>query len=76
MMEISRRKSVIDNLRKFCFSSTNEEDTIEVTEWANGDGVDVSITRGDNTSLFTFSYEELDAVNYLVKVLAYEKENA
>lgn len=68
-MEIKNRKTVFDNLKKyspFC----KEEDWIEVTEWTNGEGWDININDEKRISLH---YDELTAINYLIKCLDYEE---
>lgn len=72
-MKIENRKSVSDNLTKFSIFA-KENDFIEVTEWTNGEGVDILIDREQfESSRIAFSYDELEAIDYLVKVLRYEK---
>ena len=73
-MEFVKRKSVHDKLSKYDYlSNRNSDDFIEVTEWANGEGITVTIK--ENT--YELTYGQLDAINYLSQVLRYEsiKEN-
>ena len=66
-MTRGNRKSVYDDLNKYdCLSK--KDDFIEVTEWTNGEGVDICI----NELYFHLTYGQLDAINYLTKVLQYE----
>lgn len=64
------RKSVSDSLKKYCYMA-KENDFVEVTEWANGEGYDINISDGKSVSL---TYGELEAINYLVKTLDVGKE--
>lgn len=68
MSEIINKKSVSVNLDKFSpiFKKT---DFIEVTEWTNGEGWDITI----NDKVISLHEDELEAINYLTKVLIYEK---
>ena len=66
-MEKSKRKTVFDDLNKFCYHA-KENDCIEITEWTNGEGYDISF----NDKHISLTYGELEAINYLVKVLEYE----
>lgn len=68
-MEYADRKSVSDYLRKYDFLAKGE-DFIEVTEWANGEGWDITI--GDKHVSLTMG--ELDAINYLTQSLIYSKK--
>ena len=73
-MEFVKKKSVHDKLSKYDYLSNHDsDDFIEVTEWANGEGI--TVTSKENT--YELTYGQLDAINYLSQVLRYEdiKEN-
>lgn len=64
-MDKNKVKQVTDNLNKYVY---NDKDSyITVTEWANEEGVDVSI----DDQIYSFNYGVLDAIDYLTKVLQY-----
>lgn len=67
-MEFNNRKSVNDDLRKYDHLA-KDSDFIEITEWTNGEGWDISIN--DKTVSLTFG--QLEAIKYLIKTLNYEK---
>ena len=68
-MEFVKRKSVHDKLSKYDYlSNRDSDDFIEVTEWANGEGITVTIK--ENT--YELTYGQLDAINYLSQALRYE----
>ena len=67
-MEFVNRKSVHDNLKKYDFLS--KDGFIEITEWTNGEGIDITI-ENDVTKSISLTYGELDAINYLQKSLEY-----
>ena len=68
-MEFVKRKSVHDKLSKYDYlSNRNSDDFIEVTEWANGEGIAVAI----NEKVYELTYGQLDAINYLSHALRYE----
>lgn len=69
MAEFSKRKSINDKLSKYDILA-KDSDFIEVTEWANGEGLDVSI----NERLINLTYGELEAINHLSKSLEYDFE--
>ena len=69
-MEYKKRKSVSDSLRKYTFS-TNDNDYITVTEWENEEGYDIDL----NGKLFSLGAEELKAINYLVTTLYYTQDS-
>ena len=59
---VKDRKSISANLNDFCY--LNKPDSfIEVTEWSNGDGFDITI----NDKITSFTRVELDAIQALVK---------
>lgn len=70
-MEFASRKSVHDDLKKYDYLS-KDSGYVEVTEWVNGEGIDVTI-ESDGTKLISLTYGELDAINYLQNALRYEK---
>lgn len=63
-MEIYHKKSVSDDLRKYCYLA-KDNDFIEVTEWHNGEGIDITV----KDKIISLTYGELDAINYLSKTL-------
>ena len=70
-MEFVNRTSVHDDLKKYDYIS-KDNGYIEVTEWANGEGIDITIENKD-TKLISLTYGELDAINHLQNALRYEK---
>lgn len=65
-MEITERKSVYDDLKVYdCLAKSS--DFIEVTEWTNGEGWDITI----NEKVISLTFGQLEAINYLIKVLDY-----
>lgn len=66
-MTKSDRKTVYDDLKKYDILA-KEHSFIEVTEWTNGEGYDINI----DDQKFTLTHGQLDAINYLTKVLDYE----
>ena len=70
-MEFASRKSVHDDLKKYDYIS-KDNGYIEVTEWVNGEGIDITIESG-GTKLISLTYGELEAINHLQNALRYEK---
>lgn len=68
MVKIKNRKSVSDDLNKYDYLAT-ENSFIEVTEWANKEGWDITI----NDKIISLTFGQLDAINYLTKVLEHEQ---
>lgn len=67
-MEFNKRKTVFDNLNKYDYIC-DKDDFIEVTEWTNGEGYDISF-KNRTIQLTT---GELDAIKYLVDSLQFHK---
>lgn len=67
-MEILERKSISDKLRKYDHLA-KEDDFIEVTEWGNGEGWDITL----NEQVISLTWGQLDAIDYLIKHLQYSK---
>lgn len=59
--------SVSADLRDFDVLA-KKDDFIEVTEWHNGEGYDITI----NERKFLLTDGELEAINHLIRVLKYE----
>lgn len=68
-MKIEKVRQITDSLKKYTYSG-KESDYITLTKWANGEGYDIDI----NGKLITLSDSELDAINYLVLVMRFEKQ--
>lgn len=69
-MEINNRKAVNTELKQFDYLA-KDNDFIEITEWTNGEGWDITIN--DKTIQMTIG--ELDAINYLTKYLDINEAN-
>ena len=67
-MEILERKSISDKLRKYDYLA-KDDDYIEVTEWGNGEGWDITL----NEQVISLTWGQLDAIDYLIKHLQYNK---
>lgn len=72
-MEIQSRKSINDKLKKYYYCSNGDNDFIEVTQWTNGEGIDVTINSNGQEKSFSLTYGELEAINYLKMSLDYQK---
>lgn len=67
-MEFNNKKSVSDNLSKYDYTQTDKNSFIEITEWTNGEGYDITI---NDKSVISLTCGELDAINYLTQSLQY-----
>lgn len=72
-MKIQNRKSISDELKKYCYCSNGNNDFIEVTQWTNGEGIDITINTNGQDKSFSLTYGELEAINYLKMSLDYQK---
>ena len=68
-MEFNERTSVKDDLRKYDHLA-NKDSIIQVTQWANGEGWDISI---DDNPVISLTWGQLDAINYLVNTIQFQK---
>lgn len=74
-MEKYNRKSISDDLSKYDYlKNTDENAFIEVTEWSNGEGYDITIETKNGSKLISLTNGELEAINYLTKTLDYNNE--
>lgn len=65
-MEITNRKSISDDLNKYDYLA-KEHDFIQITEWTNGEGWDITI----NEIVISLTQGQLEAIKYLIKTLDY-----
>lgn len=65
-LNFNSRKSVSDDLNKYCIFA-KDDDFIEVTQWTNGEGWDITI----NDKRIYLTDGELKAINHLVNSLDY-----
>ena len=73
MVKIKNRVSASDSLSKYDYLINKDDKSfIEVTEWGNQEGVDISIERDKESKLFSLTYGELAAINYLAKTIEYQ----
>lgn len=67
-MELKKRTSVFTELKPFCYMSV-ENDFIEVTEWTNGEGFDITISNKSGEKLTSMTYGEYKALKKVIKFL-------
>lgn len=73
MVKIKNRISASDSLSKYDYLRNKDDKAfIEVTEWGNQEGIDISIERENESTLFSLTYGELAAINYLAKTIEYQ----
>lgn len=63
-----KRDSVFAELKQFDLGFAKEHDYIEVTEWKNGEGVDVDINT-IQSQRFQLTWGQYEALKYLVSKL-------
>ena len=68
MPELTQRKSISDDLHKYDYLA-KEHSFIEITEWANGEGWDITV----DDKVMSLTYGQLDAIKYLTLALQYQK---
>lgn len=67
-MEQYTRKALFVHLTDYCHCA-GKDDFIEVTEWANGEGLDVNINSTHANQIFQLTWGELKALKKLAKKL-------
>lgn len=70
-MEIKNRRCIFEDLNKFDITA-KKDDFIEVCEWTNGEGFDISIT---DKKIISLTRGELEAIDFLTKALDYNIDN-
>lgn len=69
-MNLNTRKTVSSDLKIYDILA-KDNDFIEITEWTNGEGWDITI----NDKMFRLTFGQLEAINYLIKTLEYGKSD-
>lgn len=73
MVKIKNRVSASDSLSKYDYLRNKDDKAfIEVTEWGNQEGIDISIEIENESKLLSLTYGELAAINYLAKTIEYQ----
>lgn len=72
-MEIYNKKSISEDLKIFDHLA-NEDSFIEISEWKNGEGVDIFIENNGSKSI-SLTFGELNAIHTLANMLDYGIEN-
>lgn len=70
-MEIKNRRCIIEDLNKFDIMA-EKNGFIEVCEWTNGEGFDITIM---DKKIISLTRGELDAIDLLTKTLYYNVDN-
>lgn len=65
VIDTYNRRSEFALLNQWCFGYGKENDYIEVTEWANGDGFDVDIETSQRQR-FQLTWDQYEALKALV----------
>lgn len=66
-MEKYNRRSAMDDLTKYDYLA-KENDFIEVCEWKNGEGFDISFSDKS----ISLSHGQIEAIQYLINTLQYQ----
>lgn len=73
MIKIKNRISASDSLSKYDYLRNKDDKAfIEVTEWGNQEGIDISIEIENESKLFSLTYGELAAINYLTQTIKFK----
>lgn len=68
-LTVTNRKSISDDLSIYdCLAKKG--DFVEVTEWVNGEGYDISV----RDKLISLTHGEIEAINYLIKCLDFSEK--
>ena len=69
-ISISNRKAAFMELYQMCImSNQGSADFMEVTEWSNGEGYDITINASNQEQTFHLTWGQLKALKKLVKAL-------
>jgi hypothetical protein len=64
-IEVSQRRAVFAELKPYCHCA-GESDYMEVTQFSNGEGVDINISRRSGDEKFTLTWGEWELLQVLM----------
>ena len=64
-IEVAQRRAVLSHLKSYCVLS-GPDDYMEVTEWSNGEGLDIVIDRKGDTERFSLTHGEWECLQVLI----------
>lgn len=67
-MEHNKRDSISENISKFCHIA-KEHDFMEVTDWSNGEGFDITLESERCSQMFSLTHGEMDLLTVLTKMI-------
>lgn len=70
-MEYSTRKSIFNNLKNYDYLCNDEHAFIEITEWTNAEGYDITIDSKNKHMIISLTEGEIDAITHLISCLRY-----
>jgi hypothetical protein len=65
MIEETKRRAVFSELKGYCIHA-GDNDYMEVTQWSNGEGYDISIDRKNGQEKFSLTFGEFDLLTVLM----------
>jgi hypothetical protein len=69
-ISINKRNTAFVELEQYCLlSNKDSHDFMEVTEWTNGEGYDVTISASNQEQMFNVTWGQLKALKKLIKAL-------
>ena len=60
-------------IKQFLFSNKEDHDNIEVSQWYNGEGFDVSINTKNDSKHISFTHGQFDLIKELIIALECEE---
>ena len=70
-MERYTRKSIFDTLSKYDYLENSTNSFIEITEWRNEEGYNITIETESKNLEFSLSIGQIKAINHLINCLEY-----
>jgi hypothetical protein len=64
-INVNNRKAIFSSLGPYCIMA-DDEDFMEVTQWTNGEGVDIHISRNKTFEHFSLTYGEYELLQVLI----------
>lgn len=68
MSKVYTRKSIFENLKKYCIHA-GKDDYMEVTEWKNGEGIDVNVSSKQGNQIIQLTWGEFELLTKLASII-------
>lgn len=67
-LQVNKRDSIIIETKKYC-GLAKKDDFIDITEWSNGEGVDITIGNGRSIQMVALTWGQFTGIKKVIKYM-------